>query len=80
MIELLQSYLLTSSAEQNIFSSADSISSCVEVLAEFGDRALQTSYDPWGSVVFHGRAKIRANLRKTYRDVRVAANVEMELA
>ena len=56
--------------------SADSISSCVEMLAEFGDRALQPSYDPWASVDFHGRAKIHADLTKAYNDVRIAANVE----
>ena len=76
VIEPLQCYLLTCSAEQNIFVSAESISSCVEMLAEFGDRALQPSYDPWASVNFHGRGKIHADLTKAYKDVRVAANVE----
>ena len=56
--EPLASYLLSSSAEQNIFLSSESMSSCVEMLAEFGDNALQPSYDPWSSVDFHGRAKI----------------------
>ena len=46
------------------------------MLAEFGDRALQPSYDPWASVDFHGRGKIHADLTKAYRDVRIAANVE----
>ena len=46
VIELLQSYLLTCSADQKYFVSADSIPSCVEMLAEFGDKTLQTSYDP----------------------------------
>ena len=46
------------------------------MLAEFGDRALQPSYDPWASVDFHGRAKIHADLTKAYKDVRIAANVE----
>ena len=64
VIEPLQGYLLSSSSEQNIFSSAECISSCVEMLAEFGDRALQTSFDPWASVDFHGRAKIHADLTK----------------
>ena len=76
IIEPLQCYLLTCSADQSIFVSADSISSCVEMLAEFGDRALQPSYDPWASVDFHGRAKIHADLTKAYKDVRIAANVE----
>ena len=76
LIVPLQSYLLTYNTEQNIFSSADSISSCVEMLAEFGDKALQPSYDPWASVDFHGRGRIHADLTKAYKDVRVAANVE----
>ena len=76
VIEPLQSYLLGSSLEQNVFASAECISSCVEMLAEFGDRALQPSYDPWASVDFHGRGKIHADLTKAYGDVRIAANVE----
>ena len=75
VIEPLQSYLLANSGE-NIFSSAESISSCVEMLSEFGDKALQPSYDPWCSVDFHGRAEIHANLTKVYKDVRVAGSVE----
>ena len=78
VIEPLQCYLLTRSADQNIFVSADSISLCVEMLAEFGDKALQLSYDPWTSADFHGRAKVHADLTKTYKDVRIAANVEAD--
>ena len=48
------------------------------MMAEFGDRALQLSYDPWTSVDFHGRVKIHADLTKTYKDVRIAANVEAD--
>ena len=76
VIEPLQSFLLSSSLEQNIFASAECISSCVEMLAEFGDRALQPFYDPWASVDFHGHGKIHADLTKAYKDVRIAANVE----
>ena len=78
IIEPLQCYLLTSSADQNIFVSVDSISSCVEMLAKFGDRALQPSFDPWASVDFHGRVKIHADLTKAYKDARIAANVETD--
>ena len=60
----LQYYLLTCSADQNIFVRAGSFSSCVEMLAEFGDKALQPSYDHWASVDFHGRSKIHADLTK----------------
>ena len=75
VIEPLQSYLLASSGE-NVFSSAESISSCVEMLSKFGDKALKPSYDSWCSVDFHGRAEIHANLTKAYKDVRVAGSVE----
>ena len=78
VIEPLQCCLLTCSADQNIFVSADSISSCVEMLVEFGDKALQPSYDPWTGVNFHGHEKIRADLTKTYTNVRIAANVEAD--
>ena len=78
VIEPLQSYLLGSRLEQNIFASAECISSCIEMLAVFGDRALQPSYDPWASVDFHGRGKIHADLTKAYKDVRIAANVEAD--
>ena len=64
IIEPFQYYLLTCSADQNVFLDADSISSCVEMLAEFGDKALQPSYDAWASVDFHGRMKIHAELTK----------------
>ena len=48
------------------------------MLSEFGDGALQPSYDPWCSVDFHGRAEIHANLTKAYKDVRVAGNIEAD--
>ena len=47
VIKPLQNYLLMCSTDQNVFVSAVSISSCVEMLAEFGCKALQPSYDPW---------------------------------
>ena len=78
VIEPLQWYLLTCNADQIISVSVDSISSCDEMLAEFGDTALQPPYDPWASVDFHGRAKIHADLTKTYKDVRIAVNVETD--
>ena len=74
VIESLQSYLLGSSGEQNIFTNVESISSCVELLDEFGDRAVQPCYDPWASVDFHGKSQIY--LTKAYKNVRVASNVE----
>ena len=76
IIEPLQSYLLGSSAEQNIFTSAGSISSCVELLDEFGDKAIQPCFDPWASVDFYDKSQIFADLTKAYNNVRVASNVE----
>ena len=66
IIEPLQSYLLGSSAEQNIFTSAESFSSCMELLDEFGAKALQPFYDPWASVDFHSKSQIYADLSKAY--------------
>ena len=79
IIEPLQSYLLGSSAEQNIFNSAESISSCVELLDEFGDRAIQPCFDPWASVDFHDKSQIYADLTKACKNVRLASNVETGL-
>ena len=74
--EPLQSCLLGSSAEQNIFTSEESISSCVELMDEFGDKAIQPCFDSWAIVDFHGQSQIYADLTKTYKNVRVASNVE----
>ena len=76
IFEPLQSYLLGSSAEQNIFTSAESISSCVELLDEFGDKAIQPCFNLWASVDFHGQTQIYADLTKVYKNVKVASNVE----
>ena len=78
VIEPLQNNFLSSSSEQNIFSSAECNSSCIELLAEFGDRALQRSYDPRASVDFHGRVQVHADLTEADKDVRIAANVELQ--
>ena len=61
-----------------MFSSAECISSYIEMWAEFGDQALQPSFHPWASVDFHCRAKIHTDLTKAYKDLRFAANVETD--
>ena len=76
IIEPLQSYLLSSSAEQNIFFNAESISSCMEFLDEFGDKTIQPCYDPWAIVDFHDKSQIYAELTKANKNVRLASNVE----
>ena len=74
--EPLQNYLLSSSAEQNFFTSAESTSSCVELLDEFGIKAIQPGYDPWASLDFHDKSQIYADLTKAYKNVRLGSNVE----
>ena len=77
IIEPLQSYLLGSSAEQNIFTSAESILSCVELVDEIGDKAIQPCFDPWASVDFHDKSQKYDDLTKAYKNVRVASNIEI---
>ena len=78
VIEPLQSYPLSSSSDQNIFTCATSNASCVELLNDFNDKALQPRYDPWVSVDFCDRSKIHAVLTKAYKNVRVAAIVDTD--
>ena len=75
---LLPRIISRESGEQNKLPNAECISSCVELSAEYGDKALQPSYDPWVGVDFRDRAKIDADLTKTYKDVTVAANVDAD--
>ena len=75
-IEPLQSYFLSSSAEQNTFTYAESISSCVEFLDDFADKAIQPCYDPRPSVDFQDKSQIYADLTKAYKYVRLASSVE----
>ena len=46
------------------------------LLETFSDSALQCNYNPWESVDVHGYEKIRAELEKSYKAVRVASDVE----
>ena len=65
-IEPLQSYSLSSSGEENIFTSAESISSFVQLLNEFADKAMQPGYHLGATVDFHDRSQISADLAKAY--------------
>ena len=47
-------------------------------MAEFIDEILQPGCDPWLSVDFHDRAKIRSDLTKAYKNIRLASSVETE--
>ena len=76
ILEPLQGYLLSSDAEGNFFTDPESISSCMELLETFGDSALQCGYNPWEFVDCHGYEKIRTDLEKSYKAVRIASDVE----
>ena len=76
IIEPLQGYLLSSDAEGNFFTDPGSISSCMELLETFGDSALQCGYNPWEFFGVHGYEKIRTELEKSYKAVRIASDVE----
>ena len=79
VVEPIQGYLLSSDAEGNFFTDPASISSCIELLETFSDSALQCDYNPWESVNVHGYGKIRAELEKSYKAVRIASDVEPSL-
>ena len=76
VVEPLQGYLLGGDAEGNFFTDPESISCCVELLETFGDSALQGGYNLWEFVNCHGYEKIRTELEKSYKAVRVASDVE----
>ena len=76
VIEPMQGCLLGCDSEGNFLTDPGSISSCMEFLETFSDRALQCDYSPWESVEAHGYEKIRAELEKSYKSVRVASDVE----
>ena len=76
ILEPLQGYLLSSDAEGNFFTDPGSISSCMDLLETFGDSALQCGYNPWEFGDWYGYEKIRTELEKSYKAVRVASDVE----
>ena len=76
VMEPLQGYFLSSDAEGNFFTDPESISCRMELFETFGDSALQCGYNPWEFVDYHGYEKIRTELEKSYKAVRVASDVE----
>ena len=76
VVEPLQGYLLSGDAKGNFSTDPGSISSCMELLETFSDSALQCGYNPWEFVDVHGYEKIRAELEKSFKAVRVASGVE----
>ena len=75
VVEPIQGYLLSGDAEENFFTDSGSISSCMELPERFSDSALLCDYNPWESVSVHGYERIRAELEKSYKAVRVASDV-----
>ena len=76
VVEPLQGYLLSSDADGNFFTDTESILCCMELLETFGDSALQCGYNSWEFVDYHGYEKLRTELEKSYKAVRVASDVE----
>ena len=76
VVEPIQGYLLSGDAEGNFFTDPGSISSRMELLETFSDSALQGGYNLWESVDVHGYEKIRAELEKSFKAVRVASDME----
>ena len=76
VVESIQGYLLSGDTEGNFFTDPGSISSCMELHETFSDSALQCNYNPWESVDVHGYEKIRAELEKSYKALRISSDVE----
>ena len=76
IVEPIQGYLLSGDAEGNFFYDPGSISSCMVLLETVSDSALHCGYNLWESVDVHGYEKIRAELKKSYKAVRFASDVE----
>ena len=76
VMEPVQGYLLSCDSEGNFFTDPESISSCLELPETFCDRTLQSDYNPWESGNVQGYEKIRAEMEKSYKFVRVASEVE----
>ena len=49
---------------------------CLELLETFSDRTLQCDCNPWESVNVHEYGKVRAELEKSFKAVRVLSDVE----
>ena len=76
VIDPIQGYLLSGDVEGNSLTDPGSVSSCMELLETFSDRALQCGYNPWEFVDVNDYEKIRSELEKSFKAVRVASDVE----
>ena len=76
MIDPIQGYLLSGDVEGNFFTDPGSVLSCMDLLETFSDSSLQCDYNPREFVDVHGYEKIRGELEKSFKVVRVATDVE----
>ena len=72
----MQGYLLSCDTEGKIFTDPESISTCLELVETFCDRAVQSEYSLWESIDVHGKEKIGAQLEKSYKAGKVASDIE----
>ena len=68
--------MLFTELHKNFFTKPESIAICVELVGTFEEHALLLGYEPWESVDFHGRRDFVQQLSKSYKTVRVAADVD----
>ena len=76
VIDPIQGCLLSGDVEGNFFNDPGSVSSGMELLETFSDSALHCDNNPWEFVDVHGYEKIRGELEKSFKAVRVASDVE----
>ena len=72
----MQVYLLSCDTAGKFFTDPESISTCLELVETFCDRAVQSDYSLWESIDVHGKEKIGAQLEKSYKAGKVASDVE----
>ena len=75
VIEPIQGYLLSCVFEGKFFNDPEPISSCLELIETFCGKILQSDYNPWESVEVQEYEKIRGELEKAYKALRVESDV-----
>ena len=74
-VDPVQSYLLSSKSESNMFNNASSKADCVELI-DFCRTANEPVFIPWTYVDFFSKDEILKVLMKCYKEIRVAAAVD----
>ena len=70
-IETVQSYLLSSNPDCNIFTNAFSISECMEMIGSFARTVVESGYNPWTYIDFFDGNGFLKELVKCYREIRI---------